>query len=391
MDTINKSFRNSLIELDTSGLVNTIRGSDRKELVDFRFTINSPQCRVLTAPFRYNNIFSTIAETLWVFSGQDDLRWLLHFLPNAINYSDDGRTWSAAYGPRLRNYWGAYRRDSSMQHIRMRKGVDQIQNVADIIRDDPATTQAVISIYGADKDQRLLGGTKDTPCTMYLQFLLREGRLHCICKIRSNDVMWGCYNINVVEWTFLQEILASVLEVEIGNYMHNAGSFHYYMDKEERVNKMITAPPFDIYDYFMPTPIDNITTIKGFYNNVENAVSWIENTIILHAFTKNYKMYDRSSFSSDYIYAMAKMSVLYCMFVNGSHKHAILELLRDNFVPEDLRAAGLEYMVRQLKKLVGRKAEDDLDACLKKIEKRYKNYSPVFDFISGNWYEAYRI
>lgn len=386
MDTINKSFRQSLSELDTNGLVNTIRGADRKELLDFRFVITDPQRRVLTAPFRYNNVFATVAELLWVFAGRCELGWLLYFLPNAINYSDDGRTWGGSYGPRLRSLWGAHRRDASVWHIRVRRGIDQIRNIVDIIHEDPATTQAVMNIYSADKDQRLLGGTKDTPCTMYLQFLMREGRLHCICKIRSNDILWGAYNINVVEWAFLQEIIASILNAEMGSYMHNAGSFHYYMDKEDRIKKILTAPLFDVYDYFVPTPIDNITTVSGFYANVDVAVDCIDQAFSL----QNYNV-ERSSFSSDYIYAMAKMSVLYFMFMHGNHKSAVLELLRNDFVPEDLRVAGLEYMVRQLKKLSGRKAEDDLDTCLKKIKKRYKNYTPVFDFISQNWYEGFRL
>lgn len=392
MDSINRSFRHSLAELHAHGEINTIRGVDRMELIDWRFVLTVPQNRVLTAPFRYNNIFATVAEVLWVFAGRDDMEWLTNFLPNAINYSDDGRIWGAAYGPRLREYWGAFRRKAGVSFVRQRNKVDQLQNIVDILTADPASTQAVINIYSADRDQNLLGGTKDTPCTMYLQFLIRGRRLHCICKMRTGDALWGVYNINVVEWMFLQEVLALVLDVEVGSYMHNAGSFHYYLDKEVRIKKMLEAPFFDVYDYFTYTPIDNISNLRQFYANLDAAINWVEDTVLSFKVGNSKVPLDRGSFTSDYIYAMAKMSVLYLRFINGSYKYAALELLRDELIPEDLRIAGLEFMVRRLKKVDGKKADDDLDLIIKRLKKRYrKKFPAVFDFITQDWYEAHRI
>jgi thymidylate synthase len=52
--------------------------------------------------------------------------------------------------------------------------------------------------------------------------------------MRSNDLLWGTpYDVN--GFCFIQEMLASWLGVELGNYIHQAGSMHLY---EERVSQL---------------------------------------------------------------------------------------------------------------------------------------------------------
>src|ERR1044071_339665 len=94
--------------------------------------LTNPKNKVLTVPRRLSSFPATCAETLWVLAGRNDLEFLEYFLPRAKDFSDDGKTWRAAYGPRLRGglmLWP-----------------DQLQFVADELRSDPTSRRAVITL-----------------------------------------------------------------------------------------------------------------------------------------------------------------------------------------------------------------------------------------------------
>src|SRR5690348_6824007 len=90
----------------TEGKHLSVRGSHTRELRNRLTVLERPQERCLVTPRRRNNIFATIAETMWVLAGRNDLAFLTRYLPRAQDFSDDGQIWRAAYGPRLRNWHG---------------------------------------------------------------------------------------------------------------------------------------------------------------------------------------------------------------------------------------------------------------------------------------------
>jgi len=85
----------------------------------------------------------------------------------------------------------------------------QLRRTVNLLHDDPDSRQAVISIYNNLFDQRV---TKDTPCTLSLQFLIRDGQLDMIATMRSNDLLWGfSYDIN--QFSFIQKLIRMFLNV----------------------------------------------------------------------------------------------------------------------------------------------------------------------------------
>ena len=62
--------------------------------------------------------------------------------------------------------------------------------------------------------------------------MLRDGKLHLIVYMRSNDVIWGLPH-DVFCFTMLQEIVARELEADLGLYRHMVGSLHLYEDNRE--------------------------------------------------------------------------------------------------------------------------------------------------------------
>lgn len=206
-------------QLKYHGVVNSSRNGVVREILNAQITLTQPAHREILSPGRKANVFAQIAETMWILSGRNDIKWLSAYLPRAVDYSDDGDTWRGGYGPRLRNHFG----------------VDQVQHVVDTLMEDPSSRRAVISIYDPRTD---IPAGKDVPCNDFLQFQIRGSQLHVTVTVRSNDLMWGWSGINAFEWSTLQEIVASLLRVEVGTLTFNIGNLHLYQDHWGRADKI---------------------------------------------------------------------------------------------------------------------------------------------------------
>src|SRR5690348_7088220 len=81
-----------LRDILASGERLTVRGSRVSELRNRITVIERPKERCIVVPGRQNNVFATIAETMWVLAGRNDVAFLSHYLPRAPDFSDDGQT-----------------------------------------------------------------------------------------------------------------------------------------------------------------------------------------------------------------------------------------------------------------------------------------------------------
>lgn len=179
------------------------------ELTHVGITLTSPQQREIVIPERKANIAAQIVETMWIMSGRNDVAGLLHYLPRAADFSDDGVEWRAGYGPRLRDY----------------HGVDQLDYIVDTLKANPSSRQAVATIWDPTVDTT---PGKDIACNNWLSFSSRHGKLDLMVGIRSNDAMWGWSGINAFEWSTLLELVAVLTGLEIGSLHFATTSFHLY-------------------------------------------------------------------------------------------------------------------------------------------------------------------
>ena len=212
-----------------------------RELLNPQIVITDPQRREVLTIGRKANVFAQIAETMWVLAGRNDIEWLSTYLPRAKDYSDDGKTWRAGYGRRIR-HWNRDPGDA---------GFDQLAYVVNTLRDDPLSRQAVIGIWDPEVDTT---PGKDKACNDFIQFQSRLGALHMTVTVRSNDVMWGWSGINAFEWSTLQEIVANLLGVTVGTLTFNIGSLHLYDRHWDRASRLewedtpTTIIPFQMPD-----------------------------------------------------------------------------------------------------------------------------------------------
>lgn len=232
--------------LETGEEVGSRLGERTMELLHQQIVIQEPWQREVLTPYRNTNIAAQIAETMWVLAGRDDVEFLGRYLPRARDFSDDGKVWRGAYGPRLRD-WG--------QPGEPR--LDQIRHIVNLLSTDRASRRAVVSIYNPLVDS---APGKDIPCNDFLSFISRQGRLHLSVFVRSNDLIWGWSGINAFEWSALQEIVAGILGLQVGPLVFNTTSLHIYdrhWDKARKIQEHAhlvqpawqDSPRFEMYDY----------------------------------------------------------------------------------------------------------------------------------------------
>ena len=237
-------------ELINNGVARKTRGFDCIEINEpVIIKITNPVDRYVTIKERKWNKILPFSESIWIWLGMNDLNSLPgNYVNNLYNFSDNGFTWRAGYGPRIRSMVSIdhdYEVSKPLGRVIFSgniKTTDQIKYVIESFKKDMGTRQAVIEIGEPVKDNFENDGslkvTKDQPCTRLLNFQLRDGKLDLTVYIRSNDIIWGFSAVNVFNFTFIQEMVAGVLGVEVGNYYHVANNLHFYEDKLDMVSEL---------------------------------------------------------------------------------------------------------------------------------------------------------
>lgn len=105
------------------------------------------------------------------------------------------------------------------------------------LKDNPDTRQAILSIWDPSDIQNI-GGKKRVPCSIYYQFLLRNGQLDIIYNQRSADAYTHFGNDVWQAWK-LMSFVADHLEVSRGFLYHNIGSLHVYNKDVEKLRKCL--------------------------------------------------------------------------------------------------------------------------------------------------------
>lgn len=204
------------------------------EILNFKTELINPIERCVAGRSRDMNVFFLLAEALWIFAGRKDVQFLQIFNSQMKEYSDDGVNFHAPYGYRLRNAG-----ITSFVRNEAKLGFDQIQRALQMAYNDPNDRRIVLQIWNYELD---LGTTsKDIPCNDFWMWKIRNGKLHTTIGNRSNDINWGLPT-NVFQFSFVGEICANILDLKLGNQVHNSQSLHMYTEGKmgELTNKILS-------------------------------------------------------------------------------------------------------------------------------------------------------
>lgn len=201
-----------------------------------------PTERVLFWPQRDANPFFHLAESLWMISGRDDVRFLTRYVSDFGKFSDDGETLHGAYGRR-------WRRAYEMRNMQD----DQLAIIARRLRENPDDRRCVLQMWDAEAD--LDSSSKDVPCNLVVSFQRDVvGALDMTVFCRSNDLIWGAYGANAVHFSLLQEYLATWIGCEVGTYWQVSTNWHAYV---EPLAKIADLPAEVAGLHSIPTPSPN--------------------------------------------------------------------------------------------------------------------------------------
>lgn len=202
-----------------------------RELTNVKIQIDADapniiSCRDISLPYLF-------AEMTWYLSGSQSMKFISKFGSLWGRISDDGETSNSAYG----------------HIIKERYGFDQLEKIVELLTKDPFTRRAVININIPNEH---VIETKDEPCTICLQFMLRDGKLHCTGVMRSNDIWFGL-PYDIVFFTEVQRYIARRLEVGVGTYTHFVMSLHAYVKDFDKVKAVISKDYYEqIHADFRP-------------------------------------------------------------------------------------------------------------------------------------------
>lgn len=180
------------------------RGTATKELLGGRAVIDM-QRPIVSNPWRRLGYLFMAREAWWILSGRNDVKSIKNYA-NISKFSDDGVYFFGAYGPRI---------------------VDQIPYIIRALSTDQYTRQAVLTIWRESPMP-----SKDIPCSITCQFIIRQDRIHVFLNMRSSDVWLGVpydwFNFSMLGAYVLLLLKEKYPQLQLGNLHYYAASSHMY-------------------------------------------------------------------------------------------------------------------------------------------------------------------
>ena len=212
---INTTFRNAneaYEYLHDKIIQEGINFGDTKALFNIGFYITDPKDRKIVNKERKWNLTYAEAEWQWYLSGDKSISKLGEI------YGKIPEIWKRMadpFGHVNSNYGYQWERNA------------QLDMVLEMLKQDPSTRQACVSIYDG---KEITDYAYDTPCTYAIQFTIVNNRLDMCVTMRSNDLWYGFCN-DQYQFSKLQEMMSEWLKIETGVYYHFAHNMHLYNDK----------------------------------------------------------------------------------------------------------------------------------------------------------------
>lgn len=171
---------------------------------------------------------SIIHELLWFLKGETNVKYLQDNGVRIWNeWADEKGDLGPIYGSQWRS-WPTYDGES----------IDQIGEVLKSLKENPDSRRHLVNAWnvGALQDMAL------PPCHIIFQFYVANGKLSCQLYQRSADIFLGV-PFNIASYALLLKMMAQVLDLEVGEFIHTLGDAHIYLNHIEQVKLQLTREP----------------------------------------------------------------------------------------------------------------------------------------------------
>ena len=169
-----------------------------------------------------------IHELLWFLKGETNTRYLKE---NQVSIWDEWADAGGDLGPVYGKQWRRW-------ETRDGRVIDQIAQVAELLKNDPDSRRMVVSAWNVGEiDQMALA-----PCHVLFQFYVAQGKLSCQLYQRSADAFLGV-PFNIAGYALLTLMLAQVSGLAPGDFVHTFGDAHIYANHLEQVKLQLSRDP----------------------------------------------------------------------------------------------------------------------------------------------------
>ena len=119
--------------------------------------------------------------------------------------------------------------------------IDQISKILEQIKQSPWSRRLIVSAWNvADIDEMAKAGLP--PCHCLFQFDVTDGKLSCQLYQRSADTFLGV-PFNIASYALLTMMIAHVMGLKPGEFVHTFGSAHLYLNHLEQVDLQLSREP----------------------------------------------------------------------------------------------------------------------------------------------------
>jgi len=205
-----------------------------------RFDLNAGFPAITTKRLHFRSI---IHELLWFLRGDTNVAYLNeHGVTIWDAWADDHGELGPVYGAQWRS-WPT----PDGEHI------DQIAGVVENIRRDPDSRRHIVCAWNVAEISRMAL----PPCHLLFQFYVAEGRLSCQLYQRSADLFLGV-PFNIASYSLLTLMVAQVVGLEPGDFVHTLGDAHLYLNHLDQVDTQLDREPYPLPTMTLNSEVDSI-------------------------------------------------------------------------------------------------------------------------------------
>jgi thymidylate synthase len=181
---------------------------------------------------------SIIHELLWFLKGDTNIQYLKD---NGVKIWDAWADNNGDLGPVYGHQWRSWNSEE----------IDQIKEVIETLKTNPNSRRMLVSAWNPSvlpdttvSFSENVANNKAAlpPCHAFFQFYVADEKLSCQLYQRSADIFLGV-PFNIASYALLTMMIAQVVGLEVGEFIHKFGDAHIYTNHFEQIEEQLSRAP----------------------------------------------------------------------------------------------------------------------------------------------------